>query len=300
MKGKLFKVFAVMLFSTVAAIMLTVSASADSGPKPSIDLTVKNVGSEPCYATMLTDEGIGYRSIHSVGSRDNVTDTYMDNFHRNKEDIIIDDPIYHKFAEYAETDGFIFNEWYAQLDRGDNQIRWGYRTPHAFRLVLYYPESDRFEASAVCECAVFNCFFYAELSDNGDIVRIYEDDNIGYRILSIKVLIAVNLLIELGIAWLFKLRKSNHIITIIIVNVITQGSLIIWLNVSILNHGFGIVEFFGYLLAETFILFAETVAYSVLFRRDERMKYVPLYGFLANIASFLIGSPLAWFVISLL
>jgi len=297
---KMLKVLSVLMSSITAILLLSVSASADSGPKPSINIIIKNVGSETCYATMLSDSPYGFKYISLNGAKSGVTDVIMDNWGSyGKEDFIIDDPIYDIFSTYAEQDGYEYSAWYVKLGKGTNEIEWSYRSPDHFKLVLYYPDSDRYEESQVCNCFAYNSTFIAELSDSGEITAIWEDDNIIFRILSILVLIAVNLLIELGLALLFKLRKKFHIITIIITNLITQGTLLIWLNFRILTHGFGVFEGFGYLFSEVVILIVEMTAYSIFFRKDEQRKYVPLYAFLANLTSFLIGSPVAWFIISL-
>lgn len=299
-KRKIRVMLCVLLSAITAVLMLSVSASADSGPKPSINVIIKNVGSETCYATMISDRSYGFKYISLNGSENGVTDVIMDNWGSyGKEGFIINDPIYDIFSAYAEKDSFEYSAWYAKLGMGANEIEWSYRSPDHFKLVLYYPDSDRFEESQVCDCFAYNSTFIAELSDSGEITAVWEDDNIIYRILSILVLIVVNLLIELGLALLFKFRKKFHIITIIITNLITQGSLFIWLNFRILTHGAGIFEMFGYLIAEVVILVVEMTAYSIIFRKDERRKYVQLYAFLANLASFLVGSPVAWFIISL-
>ena len=297
---KLLKMLSVLLSTIMAVLILSVSAAADSGPKPSINIIIKNVGSETCYATMLADRSYGFKYISLNGSKTGVTDVIMDNWGSyGKEGFIINDPIYDIFSAYAEQDPFEYSAWYAKLVAGTNEIEWSYRSPDHFKLVLYYPDSDRFEESQICDCFAYNSTFIAELFDSGEISAVWEDDNIIYRILSIFVLIVVNLLIELGLALLFKLRKKFHIITIIITNLITQGALFIWLNFRILTHGFGVLEMFGYLIAEVVILIVEMTAYSIIFRKDERKKYVPLYAFLANLISFLCGSPVAWFIISL-
>ncbi len=299
-KRKIRVMLCVLLSAITAVLMLSVSASADSGPKPSINVIIKNVGSETCYATMISDRSYGFKYISLNGSENGVTDVIMDNWGRyGKEDFVIDDPIYDIFSAYAEQDGYEYSAWYVKLGKGTNEIEWSYRSPDRFKLVLYYPDSGRFEASPVCDCFAYNSIFIVELSESGEISGIWEDDDIIYRILSILVLIIVNLLIELGLALLIKFRKKFHIITIIITNLITQGSLFIWLNFRILTHGAGIFEMFGYLIAEVVILVVEMTAYSIIFRKDERRKYVPLYAFLANLASFLVGSPVAWFIISL-
>jgi hypothetical protein len=113
-----------------------VAAHADTGPKPSVVIEFEGLPSGDCYVTLLSkSESTGPYSVYD-GDPD----------HAQYQEGDADYPVWEKFASYEDEDGYYFLQYFARL--GDSStFEWGYYPPEDFKILLYFPDDDRFVVS---------------------------------------------------------------------------------------------------------------------------------------------------------
>jgi len=103
------------------------------------------------------------------------------------------------------------------------------------------------------------------------------------EVISFLIRVILTVVIEIGLAIIFGFKKKSQILTIFIVNVITQVFLNSMLNIVTYYEGqFVAMGFF--IIGELIVLTAESIFYAFYFK-TQRLKAV-LYGVLANLISF--------------
>ncbi len=138
-----------LIFIIIAIFAIPVGA--DMGPKPSVVVNFENMGDELCFGTLLSEsEFFGPYSVWD-GNEENI---------RNYD---LDIEIWRKFAEYEDPDGFVFLQvgWKVSDTKS---INWNYYPPSAFKILLYYPESDRFAVSGIYEEYAFHSYYTVNMN----------------------------------------------------------------------------------------------------------------------------------------
>lgn len=289
-------------------------AHADMGPKPSVTVDFENLPDERCYGTLLS----AYANYGPHAAYDGQSNWQNDYFieHLSEEEVAI----WRKLVDYKDSDGYYFLQVFSQCRNGkDNGIYWGYYPPSPFKILLYFPERDTFVSSGIYERYAFHSYYSVNISgDDIDVtattpqITAKRSYDYTWEIFALIFRIIATILAELGVAWLFKLRKKHQILTILIVNIITQ----IALNVSLYLINYingGLLLFFIYIPCELAVFVIEAIAYAFILPRyedpntrriyrSEETKaiaptngYVVLYAFCANAISFVVG-----FVLSLI
>lgn len=267
-------------------ITLPVTAHADTGPKPSVRITFENMGDELCYGTLLSQTTSTGPSSVWDGDPEHICNYDLDL------------NIWQAFADYQDTDGYYFLQegW---LCSESKQLNWTYYPPDSFKILLYYPELDKFTVSETCERYAFDSYFRVTM--NG--LEIDDVDSAAYdytwETISLVCRIVVTIVLELAVAWCFRLRHRKLVKAILWVNLVTQIVLNILLN--IINYNSGHFAFVAYYVLLEFVIFVlEAIAYLLLFRRikDVRVsgKRVVLYSLTANLVSFVGGMGVAYIV----
>ncbi len=264
--------------------LLPVTARADTGPKPSVEITIENMDGRVCYGTLLSEtESTGPASVWD-GREESIQD-YGDNH-----------SVWQAFAEYKDADGFFFLQQYWRCD-GTKGFTWGYHPPQTFKILLYYPETGEFVSSGVLERYAFDSYYTANLADGAMTVR--RSFNYTAQIVGLVGRMVITILIELGVALLFSFREKKLLGLITVVNVVTQLALNAALF-AIYNAEGPWVALIFYIPLELLVIIVEAVVYCLTFRRaTERMISVGkivLYALAANVASFVIGWVIARFV----
>ena len=119
------------------------------------------------------------------------------------------------------------------------------------------------------------------------------------EILSLIARVLLTIAIELGIALLFGFRERKLFRFIVIVNVITQISLNLALN--IINYYSGQLAFvIFFVLLEIAVTFVEAILYNYYLKKHSR-KTIPgwkpcVYALVANVASFTLGLGLSYWI----
>lgn len=276
-----------LLCALLLALMLSTTARADMGPKPSVNVTFTGLEEGPCYATLLSEQKVSGPFHAWVGG---TPDSGW--VPENEENNLV----WQAFGAYKDPDGFYFLEYYRRVDT-TGRFAWTYYPPSTYKILLYYPESGEFVSSGILDRYAFDSYYTVDAAENPLLPeRSYE---YGWEIVSLLVRIVLTIAVELGLALLCGLRRRWQVRTVVLVNVITQVALNVALN--IINYKAGSMAFvMFYVLLEILVFIVEGVAFSILLRRrapeGEKMGHPVVYAFWANVFSFAVGYALAHWI----
>ncbi len=278
------RIVTALLCVMLLVCLLPVTAHADTGPKPSVEITIENMDGRVCYGTLLSStESTGPANVWD-GSEESIQD-YGGNH-----------GVWQAFAEYKDADGFFFLQQYWRCDEIKG-FTWGYHPPQTFKILLYYPETGEFISSGVLERYAFDSYYTANLADGAMTVR--RSFNYTAQIVGLVGRMVITILIELGVALLFGFREKKLLGLITVVNVVTQLALNVALN-AIYNAEGPWAALIFYIPLELLVIIVEAVVYGITFRRAVQRKIsvgkIVLYALAANVASFVIGWVIARFV----
>lgn len=274
-----------VMICLVLFFSLPVTAKADMGPKPSVRITFTGIQGETYYGTLLSE-----RSSTGPSSAWDGWEDYPD---WEPEDERV---IWEKFIAYKDTDGYYFlQEWWDCSE--SNELNWTYYPPNPFKILLYFPETDTFYVSPIYERYAFDSYFMVDLSDY-DTSPITAEKSYDYtwELTSLAARIVLTIALELGIALFFGYREKKALAFLAIVNIITQVTLNVALN--IINYVSGSMGFtFAFICMEIVVFAIEAIAYKSLLQRfstaEQEKRRGVSYALVANAASFAIGLWLA-------
>ena len=295
MKKRILKVVSITI---ILLLLLSFTAFADTGPKPSVVIELVGLGNEPCYGTLLSQyESYGPNSAWKQGEE-------MRAYHDDDPDI------WRKFVEYKDADGYYFLQqfWYCNDNSG---FKWGYYPPDPFKILLYFPESDTFAVSSVYESYAFDSYYTINVAELTELPTVSDKENITaitdvlltaepsynykWEVISLLARIAITLLLELAVAMLFGLKGKNIFGFIVAVNVITQVLLNLILFGVDINYG-SMAFTFNYILLELAVFAAEAFLYTLYIKKksvEYSTKKATIYALAANAVSFGAGLALA-------
>lgn len=279
-------------FITVIAFFCIFSTTvfADTGPKPSVRITLEGLSNELCYGTLLcARESTGPESAWNGTDEDIRTGD-------------LDYDIWKAFVDYEDSDGYYFLQL-AWLVSNTGELNWTYYPPSPFKLLLYYPATNTFAVSEIYEKYAFDSYFTVDVSG----LSLYGESTISLpelkksydysgELISLICRIFITVFLELLIALPFRLTGQKQFRIIICVNLITQTALNLLLN--IINYKNGSLAFtFYYIFLELAVFLVEGTAYSITINRHSDSKApVWLYSFTANLSSFIGGFLLAYYI----
>lgn len=248
-------------------------ALADSGPKPTTTILFHGLDREDCYATLLADEP-------------NIGPWYVDQEYPEwlAQDGI-SEALFQSFHDYGVDDwyfvGLIFN-----LSE-NKELNWNYYPPNRFRVMLYFPGSERWVLSAPYDRYAFDSYYVAEYDGTSDGELTVTADKTHWANVFL-VRLAVTLIVELLIGMLFFLRTAKQFAVVSGTNLATQILLNLFLSTSLAAGWFGTMVM--YPAAELTVFLIEAGIYSKTLC-DERVgkRRLVLYALAANAASFFVG-----------
>jgi hypothetical protein len=251
------------------------------GPKPSVVLSFSGLQDRTYYVTLLSKRGASgpWSSENEYGNYEG-------------EDLAA----LAKFEGYTDADGYYFL-YYFEKCQNNSAFTWGYFPPDEFKILIYFPDYDTFAVSeSSYKRYAFNSYYQVDMRENNliieaaDVIRNYDYSK---ETLNLVFRIILTIIIEIGIALLFKYKTKNYLKIIVLTNIITQIALNVLLNIINYTSGsFGIVLLFIALEIAVFII--EAVIYYNTFNKlnqnSNKNKSLPvLYAFAANSASFITG-----------
>ncbi|MGN0679232.1 MAG: hypothetical protein ACI4JS_06165 [Oscillospiraceae bacterium] len=302
MKNSRFSRIFVLLTCVITAIVLSVTASADMGPKPSVNVDFENLGDELCYATLLSRTSTGPASAWT-----GIESDARHNGNENYSYVPYGYDVWKAFVEYEDSDGFYFLQEAWQINE-TKKLAWTYYPPNEFKILLYFPETKTFASSGVYERYAFDTYFtvnmegvdlsvdYNEELSTNERLEAYKSYNYGVEITSLAVRIVITILIEMAIALIFGYREKKQLLLLAAVNSVTQIILNILLNVINYNSGqLAFVVF--YVLFELIVFAGEAIVYYILLNKisvKQKPKWLAvIYALAANVASFVGGMLIA-------
>ena len=293
---KFIKLF-LMLFVLTLSLAFSVNASADTGPKPYVEITI-NGDTKGMYMTLLSDTN--RRGPHHV---------YDEKYYNyTKEDNLIG----LKFIEYKDKDNFYYLQNYSDIS--NNKYRWGYYPPTTFKILIYDSINDKFITDDVIyRKEEFGSIYTLTLSDNINVVKepgvdrpaedvnnsfvVEKNSTIGRGILAFFTRLIICLAIELLLALLFGFRKLE-LIPILIVNVVTQIAFNLFLTIYIYFNGFQLLLIIpAYIFFELLIFASESISNTYFIKlvdnkcgiETKKPGMIILYTLVANFASLVLG-----------
>lgn len=259
MKNRKKRIFLfIMAFSMLIAAMptLTVSASADTGPKPFVSVCFDGLEGEEYYATLLSETDSTGPWSYGVPCYD-----------------WQEPEIWEKFSGYEDPDGFYFLGFYEECTE-TAELNWGYYPPQNFKVLLYFPEYDCLVPIAeALERYAFDTYYTVDASglklesDVSGSVKIVQGEiraeksyDYTMEIVSLFCRIIFTLLVELGIALLFGFNGKKQLLIILTANIFTQTVLNVLLNLT--YHSQGPWAFiFNYVWMEALVFVIEGAIY---------------------------------------
>ena len=272
------------MFSLAASLLLCLAllggtASADTGPKQSLTITVVNAPKGVYYLDLLQQDGDGSPNIH-------------------REDY---DPTLLEGLEGWEDEG-----WYPALVHGTNPPLFGdlvpgedgahhftyFGLPETFRIAV----SSAGGAQATAE-PFTRTVFYTHLTYDWSTNSITRATSpAGYYAFQFLSTLVPTLIIEGILLWLFGFRAKRDWLVFLIVNLVTQAGLHLWVAENLVVNGSSAFQYLVLLVAEVPILFLELAVYVFLLKEHSRFRRAA-YAACANIASYALGYlPLHWAV----
>ena len=286
MKRRLAPMLAV--FALLPLLMSTVSA--DMGPKPSVNIEITGI-SEPCWGTLLSESA-------STGPYS----SSKDHPEYSRSDDGAPQAVWDVFYAYEESepDGYYFLNFLD--DCADGQLNWTYYPPQRFKLALWFPEENSMVVTGPYERYAFDSYYTLNLTnvrpERDRIItgltmeRSYEA---GKEAAGLIVRVVLTVLVEVAVAWLFRLRSAGQLKLILWVNVVTQLLLNGFLNWYSYANGTLFLNAL-FLVGEVLVLVVEGVIYSrrlpALHRGDAPCRPW-LYALCANALSCGVGLGLA-------
>lgn len=276
-----------LLFLICAAVLFCPATvvRADMGPKPSVQITFTGMEGEEYYGTLL--------SLESSTGPFSVWDGKEENARYDEGQY----GIWKAFVEYEDADGYYFLQelWHCSENQ---ELKWLYRPPSTYKILLYFPERDVFYVSTVYTQYAYDSYYTVDLSglEQNPVLAAEKCYDYTWEIISLIVRIILTILLELAVALFFGYREKRQILFLTVVNVITQIVLNIWLNY--VNYTSGSMWFgFAYIFGELLVLILEVVIYCCLIRRfsekPQRRAKAVCYAVVANGISFFVGYWLA-------
>lgn len=279
------KVLFCILTAIMTCFLLQISAYADMGPKPSVNLSFSNVQDSVYYVTLLSKQKSTGPYSYSTRPLDENSFLVSEHTQEGLE-------AWQAFRDYRDDDGFYFIEFFKRSN-GQNTFNWTYYPPDTFKILVYFPETKSFAASGINEKYAFDSYYEVSLAENGSALTLKKNYDYSAEVISLIVRILLTIAVESLIALLFGLRKRDILLLILAVNSATQITLNLLLNFFNYTSG-GFAYILNYILLELLIIIVEAIVFSRCFKRmsfESNIKgwTAPVYSITANSVSFALG-----------
>lgn len=304
MKNKRFtRVFTTLLCAVLVMMIFPITASADTGPKPSVRITFENLGDKECWGTLLSSkESTGPSSAWDGNEEDA---RHNDNENYSYQTFGYD--IWKAFVDYDKQDEFYFLQEAWQINE-TKELAWTYYPPNEFKILLYFPETGEYAVSGVYERYAFDSYFtvnmegvkltvdYNEELSSDERINAYNSYNYRIEIMALVARIIITIIIEMAIALAFGYWEKKQLLLLAGMNAGTQIILNVLLN--IINYNSGRIAFvLFYILFEIIVTIIEAIVLLVFLNKisvKQRKRWLMIvYVVLANVVSFWSGLYLA-------
>ena len=264
------RIYAIILISMLL-VLLASPAYADTGPHPSVTVTVTNLPESVHYATLLA-AAESYGPYHTV-SEPQTKSGYV-RFLASSA-----------FLERAAQEGYYY--WGHLYEIKDGHFRWGYYPPERFIILLYDEDSGAVYASDETDRFAFDSFYRVTIMEDGSL-EVEKESHLFETIYNVSVRVVNTLFVEILVALVFGYRAKREILIIVIANILTQAFLN-WYLIVDNYHQDTAPWFLLLLLMEPIIFIGEAVVYAKFLKSHSKKRAV-FYAITANTASLLSGA----------
>jgi hypothetical protein len=276
------RVISLILMVLLLLPVLTVTVSADMGPKPGTSITVHPGGGEYAIVTLLAQE-------ESNGPHWTIGPDEEPSSRIAKDERLAQ--AWYVFRDYRDPDGYHF---WGEIYEGS--VTWGYFPPEEFKIAVYYPEygilwvsEDSYERYAFDSDFRLNLPAVGAGAQTGEVDMVLKKTSKpGSELAGFLFRVVLTLAMELAVARVFGLTEPGQKKLILRVNLLTQ----VGLNLLLWGWYFfdgPLAAMVRLILAEIVVLVVESAIYLRKLRLEEsRMKIVG-YTILANLASVTLG-----------
>lgn len=276
------RVISLILMVLLLLPLVTVTVSADMGPKPGTSITVRPGGGEYAIVTLLAQEESN--GPHwTIGPDDEPSSRIAENERLAKA--------WYAFRDYADPDGYHF---WGEIYEGS--VTWGYFPPENFKIAVYYPEygilwvsEDTYERYAFDSDFRLNLPAVGAGAQSGEVDMVLKKtSNLGSELAGFLFRVLLTLAMELAVARVFGLTEPGQKKLILRVNLLTQVglNLLLW---SWYYFDGPLAAMVRLILAEIVVLVVEGAIYLRKLRLDESRGKILGYTILANLASVTLG-----------
>ena len=265
----------ILICLVLAVSLFPITASADTGPKPSVRITFENLGNEECWGTLLSSKESTGPSSAWNGKEEDAQHNENPNGYYSYQKFGYD--IWKAFVDYAENDDFYFLQEAWQINE-TKELAWTYYPPNEFKILLYFPETGEYAVSGVYERYAFDSYFtvnmdgvklsvdYNEELSSDERINAYNSYNYRVEILALIARIIITIIIEMAIALAFGYWEKKQLLLLAGMNAGTQIILNVLLN--IINYNSGRIAFvLFYILFEIIVAIIEAVVLLVFLNR---------------------------------
>ncbi len=299
------KITCLLICILCVSTLLPTTASADTGPKPSVRIAFENLGDELCYGTLLSSKESTGPSSAWNGNEEDARHNENPNGQYDWQDFGYD--VWKAFVDYAENDDFYFLQEAWQINE-TKEIAWTYYPPNEFKILLYFPSIGEFAISGVYERYAFDSYFtvnmdgvtlsadYSEELSSDERMNAYKSYNYATEIGALIARILITIVIEMAIALMFGYWEKKQLLFLVGMNTGTQIILNVLLN--IINYNSGRIAFvLCYILFEIIVVVIEAILILVFLNKisvkPRKRWLMVVYVILANWVSFWSGLILA-------
>jgi hypothetical protein len=277
---------------------MSVPVFADMTPKPKLEIIFSGFPKDEseAYVTLLLNMKGSIGGYHPWNGRnDGETASNPPEGHEKA---------WERFRAYEDADGYRFFQFSRLVSAIDASYVWQYYDPGTFKVAVYLPESERLLVSGQAEELYgMHSVFKVDLSGISDsdyadgVFVMTKVSSLPQEMLAFIARLVMTLIVEVGIAWLFRMKKEDVLI-VVAVNICTQILLNLFLcmvspHTKPMFFSAGIIGMIGFVPAEFVIIIIEAAAYVLLLGKKRGNGRMVGYAATANFVSFVIGLLLA-------
>ena len=285
----------------LTAMLLTVSALADSGPKPQLTVRVKSAPDEPYYLDLLAEGAFEHE--------DDVDYSGVDWSYHGEKRALLDDGLleamraavpegWHGCTAEGSNGAPMYGDLIGEPIGSARLHTFGYHgVPETYRILIVTKSGESWVSDTLHRATLQS----SATVDWAKRTASAPSAGVAYALQFLCMLLPT-LLIEGALLFSFGYRSRRSWLVFLLVNLVTQGGFALYLAVTVLNHGVSGWSLLFYLPIELII----TVVESLLYRRlltERSWERAVGYAIVANVCSATVGllliDPLWRFIVSI-
>ena len=256
-----------LMILIISIVAIPINVFADTGPKPSIEVNIKNLKTKNYLVDLFVydKDGENYKSPADYNGG-GLTEEEIEKLHKlNFDGWISSGTRWSRYIMFADCAG-----------NKDFKNNFGYfGTPTRYKIVIINEDTGEVKISKEIVRKDFNSVVTI---DYEDMKVAQTNTNIVKTIIITAIVLILTIVIELGIALLFKTKNYITIaITNLISNVLLQTILLVFTN----NY----IKLF--IIGEILVIGAELLVYLLRFKKLSKAKIIT-YTLVANLATILV------------